>query len=88
MRLAILIIGPQNSGKTSTIKHLIKLYNGKTLTIMKAGWNEIPIHNKTNQTANYMWMCTSETLAPAAGVRAGWIAKYGTPNPVIIQTLP
>jgi GTPase SAR1 family protein len=41
MRLAILIVGLQNSGKTSTIKHLISAYNGRTLKIMKAGWKDI-----------------------------------------------
>jgi len=41
MRLAILIVGLQNSGKTSTIRHLIRVYNGKSLKIMKAGWKDI-----------------------------------------------
>ncbi|HEX8561861.1 MAG TPA: hypothetical protein VF676_02670 [Flavobacterium sp.] len=41
MRLAILIIGAQNSGKTSTIKHLISVYNGRKLKVMKAGWKDI-----------------------------------------------
>lgn len=41
MRLAILIVGLQNSGKTSTIRHLISLYNGRSLKIMKAGWKDI-----------------------------------------------
>ncbi len=41
MKLAILIIGVQNGGKITTIKHLISVYNGKSLKIMKAGWNDI-----------------------------------------------
>ena len=41
MRLAILIVGEQNSGKTSTIKHLINTYGFKTLSVMRAGWNQI-----------------------------------------------
>lgn len=41
MRLAILIVGAQNSGKTTTIKHLIRSYNGRTLKVMKAGWKDI-----------------------------------------------
>ena len=41
MKLAILILGVQNSGKTSTIKHLINTHSTKTLSIMRAGWNII-----------------------------------------------
>jgi len=41
MRLAILVIGLQDSGKTSTIKHLISLYNGRSLKVMRAGWKDI-----------------------------------------------
>lgn len=41
MRLAILIVGDQNSGKTSTVKHLIAQYNGKILKIARASWKSI-----------------------------------------------
>lgn len=41
MKLAILILGERNSGKTSIIKNVITLCNGKSLKIMKAGWNDI-----------------------------------------------
>lgn len=41
MRLAIIIEGNQNSGKTSTIKELIKLFGFKNLKQMKAGWQVI-----------------------------------------------
>lgn len=41
MRLAIIIEGTQNSGKTSTIKELIKLFGFKSLKQMKAGWQQI-----------------------------------------------
>ncbi|MDN3674107.1 hypothetical protein QWY99_13680 [Flavobacterium branchiarum] len=41
MRLAIIIEGTQNSGKTSTIKELIKLFGFKNLKQMKAGWQQI-----------------------------------------------
>lgn len=41
MRLAILIVGVQNGGKTTTIKHLISAYNGRTLKVMRAGWKNI-----------------------------------------------
>jgi hypothetical protein len=41
MRLAILIVGEQNSGKTSTIKHLIELYNGRILKNARASWKSI-----------------------------------------------
>lgn len=45
MRLAILIVGEQNSGKTSTIKHLINTYGFKNLSVMRAGWNQIFLNN-------------------------------------------
>lgn len=38
MRLAILIVGLQNSGKTSTIRHLVNTYCDKHLIVMRAGW--------------------------------------------------
>lgn len=41
MRLAVLIIGSQNSGKTSTIKFLINTYASKSLKVMRAGWKSI-----------------------------------------------
>jgi hypothetical protein len=41
MRLAILIVGIQNSGKTSTIRHLISLYNGRALKVMRASWKDV-----------------------------------------------
>ncbi|MGH2664832.1 hypothetical protein [Flavobacterium sp.] len=41
MRLAILIIGVQNSGKTSTIKHLVNTHSDKSLNVMRAGWQSI-----------------------------------------------
>ncbi|MGV3459065.1 MAG: hypothetical protein ACO1N9_01295 [Flavobacterium sp.] len=41
MRLAILIVGDQNSGKTSTIKHIVELFNGRILKIARAGWKSI-----------------------------------------------
>src|SRR5262245_17929263 len=41
MKLAVLIVGEQNSGKTSTIKYLINTYDHKSLSIMKAGWQSI-----------------------------------------------
>lgn len=41
MKLAIVIEGVPNSGKTSTIKTLINSYGNKTLSRMKRGWNRI-----------------------------------------------
>ena len=41
MRLAILIIGVQNSGKTTTIKHLVNSHSDKSLSVMRAGWQSI-----------------------------------------------
>ena len=41
MRLAIIIEGSQRSGKTSTIKELIRLFGFKNLKQMKAGWQQI-----------------------------------------------
>lgn len=41
MRLAILIIGQQDSGKTTTIKHLVNSYSDKSLKVMRAGWQYI-----------------------------------------------
>lgn len=38
MKLAIIIVGVQNSGKTSTIRHLINKYCDKSLSVMRAGW--------------------------------------------------
>ncbi|GGB65131.1 hypothetical protein GCM10007424_01300 [Flavobacterium suaedae] len=39
MRLAILIVGEQNSGKTATIRNLINLYSRKSLTVMRRGFS-------------------------------------------------
>ncbi|RDI13207.1 hypothetical protein [Flavobacterium sp. AG291] len=41
MRLAILIIGVQNSGKTSTIKKLINQYGDGVGKIMRSSWRNI-----------------------------------------------
>lgn len=41
MKLAIIIEGDQRSGKTSTIKELIRLFGYKNLKQMKAGWQQI-----------------------------------------------
>jgi GTPase SAR1 family protein len=41
MKLAILIQGEQNSGKTSTIRELINRQSGKTVSNMRKGWQRI-----------------------------------------------
>ncbi len=41
MRLAILIFGVQNSGKTSTFKKIVHNYNGKQISQMRMGWQRI-----------------------------------------------
>lgn len=41
MKLAIVIKGSQNSGKTSTIKHFIGKQTGRKLRFMKKGWQRI-----------------------------------------------
>lgn len=46
MKLAILIVGKQNSGKTSTIKHLINKHCDRSLSVMRAGW-QYPFLNST-----------------------------------------
>lgn len=46
MKLAILIVGKQNSGKTSTIKHLVNSYSRKSLSIMKRGYTSLFLNKK------------------------------------------
>ncbi|MHC9087455.1 hypothetical protein ACXIHB_01960 [Tenacibaculum sp. IMCC1] len=41
MKLAIVIEGHQNSGKTSTIKELINSYGNKSISQMKRGWQKL-----------------------------------------------
>jgi hypothetical protein len=41
MKLAIVIEGDQNSGKTSTIRELISLYTDRSLIQMRVGWQSI-----------------------------------------------
>lgn len=41
MKLAILIQGEQNSGKTSTIRELINLQSDKSVSNMRRGWQRI-----------------------------------------------
>jgi len=41
MKLAIIIEGSNNSGKTSTIKHLVNNYSNRSLNRIKAGWQRI-----------------------------------------------
>lgn len=38
MKLAVLIIGLQNSGKTTTLREIVKIHTGKEQKQMKAGW--------------------------------------------------
>ena len=45
MRLAIVIEGSQNSGKTSTIKNLVNCYGNKNISQMKRGWQRIFLNN-------------------------------------------
>lgn len=46
MKLAIVIIGMQNSGKTSTIKELINTHSDKTVSKMRKGWQRIYLNNQ------------------------------------------
>lgn len=41
MKLAIVVEGLPNSGKTSTIRELVNSYGNKTLSVMRKGWNRI-----------------------------------------------
>lgn len=41
MKLAIVIEGNQNSGKTSTIKELVNIYGNKSVSQMKRGWQRL-----------------------------------------------
>jgi|SRR5690606_19064030 len=41
MKLAIVIEGYQNSGKTSTILHFTNQFQNKTLKVMRSGWQNL-----------------------------------------------
>lgn len=41
MKLAIIIEGVQNSGKTSTILHFVNQFQLRTLTVMRSGWQTL-----------------------------------------------
>lgn len=78
MKLAILIIGEQNSGKTSTIKHLVNANSNKSLSVMKAGWQSIFL----NQAFKYLKLilfCVpaspTETKKPLSVRFAGFIPE-------------
>ena len=45
MKLAIIIEGVQNSGKTSTILHFVNQYQIRTLTVMRAGWQNLYLNH-------------------------------------------
>lgn len=45
MKLAIVIEGDQNSGKTSTIKHLINTYGNKSISQLKRGWQQVYLNS-------------------------------------------
>ncbi|WP_029298729.1 hypothetical protein [Chryseobacterium hispalense] len=44
MKLAIIIEGVQNSGKTSTILHFVNQYQNRTLKQLRAGWQNLFIN--------------------------------------------
>lgn len=44
MRLAIVIEGNQNSGKTSTIRELVNIYGNKSVSQMRRGWQRLYIN--------------------------------------------
>lgn len=44
MKLAIIIEGVQNSGKTSTILHFVNQYQNRTLKQVRAGWQNLFIN--------------------------------------------
>lgn len=41
MKLAIIIEGVQNSGKTSTILHFVNQYRSKQVIKMRSGWKNL-----------------------------------------------
>ena len=44
MKLAIIIEGYQNSGKTSTIKHFVNQYQNRQLKQLRSGWQNLYIN--------------------------------------------
>jgi hypothetical protein len=75
MRLAIVIEGNQGSGKTSTIKELIKLFGFKNLKQMKAGWQQIFL-NRIFKSLRIIFYCIpaspSETDLPLSKRFENW----------------
>lgn len=50
MKLAIIIEGVQNSGKTSTILHFVNQYQNRTLKQVRAGWQNLFINSSVFST--------------------------------------
>lgn len=50
MKLAIIIEGFQNSGKTSTILHFVNQYQTRTLKQVRAGWQNLFINGSVFST--------------------------------------
>ncbi|MCT4588805.1 MAG: hypothetical protein N4A71_13330 [Carboxylicivirga sp.] len=46
MKIAIVILGEQNSGKTETLRKFVKTYSDRRQKQMRAGWRELSIYKE------------------------------------------
>lgn len=86
MKLAIVIEGAQNSGKTSTIKGLVNLFTDKRLKQMKRGWQHIflnPIFKSLRLICYCIPASPSET-----GIKIGKLLNGLCPEVLIVAEQP
>ena len=86
MKLAIVIEGEQNSGKTSTIKELINLFTDRKLVQMKRGWQTIFL-NHTFKSLRLICYCIPASPSET-GVEIGKRLKGFTPEVLIVAEQP
>jgi len=86
MKLAIVIEGEQNSGKTSTIRAMINLFTGRKLVQMKRGWQQIFL-NPTFKSLKLNCYCIPASPSET-GIKIGDRLKGFTPRILIVAEQP
>lgn len=86
MKLAILIEGEQNSGKTTTIRALVNKYSGRKLVQMKRGWQHLFLNPKFTSLRQ---ICYCLPSSPSErGVKIGEFLKGLNPEVLIVAEQP
>ncbi|MDG5490594.1 hypothetical protein [Psychroserpens sp. SPM9] len=86
MRLAIVIEGEQNSGKTSTIKEFVMLFTGRKLKQMRRGWQHIFL-NPSFRSIRFICYCLPASPSET-GVKLGKHFKNSVPQVLVLAEQP